>query len=96
MYIRRPLAYRLRSVDTEVVYESSADLRDWVPGKRDVEDIVALPVNLDYGAYAIDVAILNLPGTAPEMPALPPIALAIDGRREDGWYEVSTIDIVID
>jgi hypothetical protein len=94
MYIRRPLSYRLRSDDAEVVFESTADIRDWVPGSRDVEDTVTVPADLAPGVYFLDVAVLNLPGTAPDIPALPPISLAIEGRLDDGWYAVSEMAVL--
>jgi hypothetical protein len=93
MYIRRPLSYRLRNGASQTVFESGADVRDWVPGKRDVEDTVTIPPSLIPGVYSVDVAVLNEPGSAPEI-TLPPIALGMSGRMTDGWYPVSQLTIL--
>jgi len=93
MYIQRPLAYRLRSGVSQAVFESSADVRDWVPGERDVVDTVTVPADLSPGVYSIDAAILNRPGTAPSID-LPPIRLAFSGRMADGWYPVSQLTVL--
>jgi hypothetical protein len=93
MYIRRLLFYRLRNGASQTVFESGADVRDWVPGKRDVEDTVTVPADLAPGVYSVDVAVLNEPGSVPEI-ALPPIALGMAGRMADGWYPVSQLTIL--
>ncbi len=93
MYIRRTLSYRLRGASGEAVFESNADIREWVPGSRDVTEILTLPADIPPGAYAIDVSVRSAPATLPETAPLPPIQLAMEGRRDDGWYEISQITI---
>lgn len=93
MYIRRTLDYRLRGASGEAVFESKADVRNWVPGSRDVTDTLLIPANITPGVYAIDVSIQSAPATQPETAPLPSIQLAIAGRRDDGWYEISQITV---
>ncbi len=85
-----PLAYRLRSANDEVVgqWTSAADLKQWLPGfPHVVEDALPLPKDLPEGRYALDVAILDQQGHAPH------VQLAIEGRRDDGWYSISSLTI---
>jgi hypothetical protein len=93
MYVRRPLAYRLRNAASQAVFESSADVRQWVPGRRDVVDVVTVAAGLAPGSYSVDVAILSPAGNAPDI-TLPPIRLALGGRMSDGWYPVSQVTVL--
>ncbi len=83
-----PLAYRLRSATGAVVarWTSPADLKRWLPGVRQtVEDRIALPPYLADGSYHLDLAILDRAARSPY------VSVAIEGRRPDGWYEISTV-----
>ena len=93
LYVRRTLSYRLRGAGDPVLFESTEDPRDWLPGTWSVGDTFSLPENLAAGTYAIDVAILDRAGTEPATAALPPLQLGIAGRGDDGWYELSEITV---
>lgn len=83
-----PIAYRLRSADDQVLarWTSAAPLRQWLPGVRhEVEDLVTLSEDMPDGLYALDVAILDQDGQVPF------VDLAIEGKRHDRWYPISTI-----
>jgi hypothetical protein len=85
-----PLAYRLRSAEGHVVarWASIAPLRRWLPGvQHEVEDVVTLPEDVPDGSYALDGAILDQAGHAPF------VDLAIEGKRQDRWYSISTVMI---
>ena len=85
-----PLAYRLRSAEDNVVaqWASPAHLRQWLPGiQHELEDVVTLPEDVPDGSYVLDVAILDQGGHAPF------VDLAIEGKRQDRWYPISTIKI---
>ena len=85
-----PLAYRLRSAEDHVVaqWASAAHLRQWLPGiQQEVEDAVILPEDALEGSYVLDIAILDQRGHAPF------VDLAISGKRQDGWYPISTVSI---
>jgi hypothetical protein len=65
---------------------SAAQLRRWFPSvQHGVEDIVVLPEDIPDGSYDLDVAILDQSGRAPF------VDLAIAGKRQDGWYTISTV-----
>jgi hypothetical protein len=84
-----PLAYRLRSTSDDVVaqWTSSADLRTWLPGTHQTEDVVELPTAVEAGTYALDVAILTEDASEAH------VQLAIEGALADGWYAVSEVRI---
>lgn len=85
-----PLAFRLRNASDGVVsqWSSHADLKQWLPGRRyQVEETVRIPDRLSAGVYRLDVAVLHETGT------LPLVDLAIDGKRADGWYDLSAVTV---
>lgn len=92
-YTRRTLAYRLRGDQAAHTWRVDADVRQWLPGSWDRREATAVPDDLPPGRYAIEVAILDRPGTTPATDPLPPLQLGIAGRRDDGWYTLSHIEI---
>jgi len=88
-YLPHQVAFRLRDASGAVVVQkvSGADILDWLPGTHAEADTLTLPVGLVPGAYSLDVAILAPDGSGPA------IDLAIEGRRPDGWYELSVIQV---
>jgi hypothetical protein len=85
--IYRPwrLAYRLRSNADRVVatWRSAANLRNWLPGPHEVEDVVVVPVGVPVATYNLDVAILSEDGKKAHL------ELGIAGKRSDKWYPIS-------
>ncbi|HYE06237.1 MAG TPA: carbohydrate-binding protein [Planctomycetota bacterium] len=83
-----PLAYRLRSGEQVVAqWRSSADVRTWLPGAHSRQDAFAVPATLGAGTYAVDIALLAKDGTRAF------VDLAIAGRRADGWYALSSLQV---
>ena len=82
-----PLAYRLRSDADRVVatWRSVANLRSWLPGTSDVEDVVVVPADIPSARYNLDVAILSEDGKKAN------VELAIAGKRTDKWYPISNV-----
>ena len=67
---------------------SPADLRQWIPAAPHlVDDLLAIPEGTASGVYVLEVAILDEAGRRPY------VSLAIDGKRPDGWYAVSTVEV---
>jgi len=64
-----------------------ADVRKWLPGDAVYEGSVYVDAGLPPGRYAMRVAMLD-PRTGE-----PAIRFAMEGRQEDGWYNVSEIEI---
>ncbi|MFO0775107.1 MAG: DUF4832 domain-containing protein [Nitrospiraceae bacterium] len=90
IYHTWPLAYRLRNAADAVVLQwtSRADLRQWLPNDRQsIEDGVLVPDSVLPGAYTLDVAVLDQAGQSPY------VQLAIEGRRDDGWYAVTSVHV---
>lgn len=92
-YLPRTLVYRLRGESRAVVFTSTADTLDWLPGTFVTRDTIAVPADLPPGTYEIDLALLDRKGTSPDTEALPPLFLGIAGRRSDGWYTVSRLTV---
>jgi hypothetical protein len=82
-----PLAYRLRNSNDQVVsmWISPEDLRRWVPGSYEVEDVATVPNSVAAGNYSLDVAILTEDETTAH------VKLAVQGVRRDGWYPISSV-----
>jgi hypothetical protein len=85
-----PLAYRLRSDADSVVatWRSVANLRSWLPGSHEVEDVVIVPVGIPASTYNLDVAILSEDGKTAH------VELGITGKRPDRWYPISNLKII--
>ncbi|MBD0382108.1 hypothetical protein [Paenibacillus sedimenti] len=64
------------------------DIRQWLPGEREVSDTLPIPANLTPGNYKVNAAILN-PQTGK-----PGIDFANDGRRSDGRYTLGTVKVL--
>lgn len=82
-----PFAIRLRGEDTSEVLLTDADIRRWMPGDVVYDSAVFLPLDMKPGTYYIDVAILD-PRTRE-----PKVMLAIEGLRDDGWYNMGRIEV---
>ncbi|MGZ8394299.1 MAG: DUF4832 domain-containing protein [Nitrospira sp.] len=90
IYHTWPLAYRLRSSSDHVVaqWTSHADVKQWLPGPiPQIEDTLVVPDGIPSGSYSIDVAILSEDGRSAH------VDLAIEGKRTDRWYPVSSVRI---
>jgi len=93
IYLRRTLTYRLRGSNRTVVFESPQDVRTWLPGTWDVIDSFPVPADLPVGDYTVELALLDRPGVNPTTQPLVPIWLGIEGRDDDGWYEISELTV---
>ncbi len=93
IYLARTLAYRLRGDVRTVTLESAEDVREWLPGTATVTDVFTLPGDLPAGFYRLEVAILDRAGEAPATAALPPLRLGIERRGDDGWYDLSEVNV---
>ncbi len=89
IYRSWPLLYRLRAGDGTIaaVWRSRADLRKWLPGPHEEQDVLTIPDDIRPQPYALDVAIQT--GVASRR-----VKLAIAGRLADDWYAVSQVDVM--
>jgi len=92
-YLRRSLTYRLRGASRTAVFTSQQDVRTWLPGSWEVSDTVTVPGDLPPGTYDLELTLLDRAGEAPTTHPLPPLRLGIEGRRDDGWYAISRLEI---
>ncbi|MHB8866119.1 MAG: DUF4832 domain-containing protein [Pirellulaceae bacterium] len=102
------VAYRLSNEEgDEKVFVGTVTVNKWLPGSielftedfftepkdlppgevHDVADTISLPDDLLPGTYAFSIAVVG------EEDLRPVVQLGIQGRSEDGWYPVSTVDI---
>ena len=93
-YHPRDVTIRLRSDEKIAIFNSSAEIRGWLPeAPSEHLEQLELPEELPPGDYAIEVALLARPGEAPETVALPATQLAMEGRLVDGFYPISTVEV---
>jgi hypothetical protein len=92
-YRPRDLAYRLRNASDSVVFSSTADIREWLPGTFSLSEAFVVPESLSPGVYDLEVALLDRAGANPSTTPLAPLFLGIVGRRADGWTSISQITI---
>lgn len=87
LYHEYQLAIELRSKTSVGKMILPVDLRKWLPGDAVYEGSVYLDTTLPAGHYQVRVAILD-PQTGK-----PAIRLGMEGLRDDGWYDVSEIEV---
>lgn len=80
------LALRLRGTDSNTILPTDADIRSWLPGDNLYDDKVFIPITANPGEYELDLAIVD-------KLYQPRVRLAIEGRREDGWYRLGKLTI---
>jgi hypothetical protein len=82
-----PLALRLRNSSHSEIILTEADIRTWLPGDSLFDSSVTLPASIPAGVYSLDLGILDSATKSPK------IKLAIEGRREDGWDPLGSIQV---
>jgi hypothetical protein len=80
------LALAFASAGAQEAVDIPADVRKWLPGDAVVEEDIDVP-RLKAGAYRLRVALLD-PRTRQ-----PAIRLGIEGRGQDGWYDLGSISV---
>lgn len=91
-YMNWPVAVALADDDGQLVPSTitvspNTDIRRWLPGGSDAALPLRIPAALTPGNYTVLIGILD-PRTDE-----PGIQLAIDGRRDDGWYALDSIRV---
>jgi len=71
----------------KIQLQSKADVRDWLPGKHYVLDTFKVP-DPPEGEYEVFLGVLDPHYRTPD------VMLAIDGRRDDGYYYMCKIKVV--
>lgn len=89
-YFAWPLELSLTDAQGAIVSQmrSTIDIREWLPGEREVSGTLPIPTNLAPGNYKVNAAILNPQTGKPE------VDLANDGKRSDGRYTLGTVRVL--
>jgi hypothetical protein len=88
-YIDFHPALALADASGKVVWSTSLSVystRDWLPGDIATDAKVALPESIAAGKYTLLVAVAD-------RDAKRAVRLAIEGRRDDGWYPLGPIEV---
>ncbi len=91
-YLDWPLKFALANANGDIVSSTitgmdGIDIREWLPGRTAETATLTIPQNVSAGNYTLLVSIVD-PDTGQ-----PAIRLAIDQRRNDGWYALDRVVI---
>jgi hypothetical protein len=82
------LAFRLTdSTGSTVLLVTDRSVKGWLPGRTILNETVRLPDTIALGAHSLALAVVD-PKTKE-----PAVCLAIEGRADDGWYPLSTVEV---
>jgi hypothetical protein len=81
------VAIRLKSDKDEAMMLTDANIKSWLPGDNVYDDAVFIPLDLPVGEYNVQIAIVD------KLKHEPRIKLAIEGRLEDGWYQLGKVKV---
>lgn len=81
------VALSLASPDGSAVIRLPGDVRTWLPDDAVIDASVYVPETLAPKRYHVRVALLD-PRTG-----VPAVRLGIEGRKDDGWYELGWISV---
>lgn len=82
------LAVRLLSDNQSIVLPADAKIKEWLPGDNVYDHSLWVPADVSEGTYKLQVAIVD------RMKYEPRVKLAIEGRQDDGWYQLGQIEVV--
>lgn len=69
------------------------NVRTWLPGASNVSTSITIPATLPAGTYTLAIAILDPAPIPPKAANQPAIELAQTGKRPDGRYPLSTLQL---
>jgi hypothetical protein len=82
------LVVQLRSEKNSAMIPIPVDVRKWLPGDAVYDGTVFIPAELESGPYEVRIAMLD-PRTKK-----PAIRFANEGRLEDGWYAMGSLNVL--
>jgi hypothetical protein len=88
-YYDWPVELSLSDSNGNIAYKTTVpiDIRTILPGEKSIDFTMKLPKEINTGTYKLCVAILDPENNKPG------VDLAIEGRRDDGRYELDSISI---
>lgn len=87
IYRDYPLALRFRQGKLAKIVRLKEDIRGWLPGQRWFEEKIKLPAGFKKGEIKVDLAIVDSTNK-------PKVWFAIEGNLVDGWFPLSSVDLV--
>ena len=69
------------------ILPTDANIKDWLPGDNVYDNAVFIPNDLPVGVYDVQLALVD------RWKFEPRVKLAIEGRGDDGWYQLGQIKI---
>lgn len=93
IYREYPVAFRFRNSETTSrAVLANADIREWRPGDFLYDDTIHVP-HIPEGEYLLEIALVTHPLWEEGVDPRPAIKLAIEGRTDEGWYPLGTIQL---
>ena len=86
-YKNFPLAFRLKNGGQSVIIKTRSDIREWMPGDIFIDSDILIPSGVPLGEYEIQTAMLGIGRDEPV------ITFASEGRGEDGWHTLGTVEV---
>jgi Domain of unknown function (DUF4832)/Beta-galactosidase len=87
IYKEYSLAIQLRSSKDSAIIQVPVDVRKWLPGDAVYDGTLYVPETLSEGTYSVRVAMLD-PRTKQ-----PAIRFGVEGRQDDGWYDMGSLTV---
>jgi hypothetical protein len=81
------LSVRLRGGGRDIVLDTKATPREWLPGSHTLTESLELPPDIGKGGYELAVGLLHPHYRKPY------VKLAMAGRDPSGWYPVGRVDV---
>jgi len=81
------LAFRLKSTSNEKIFITDADIKQWLPGDIIYDNSLTIPKDFPHGIYDLQVAIIDKNDKKPK------VNLAIQGRDNEGWYQLGKMEV---
>jgi hypothetical protein len=84
------LALRLKSPEVVMVLPTDVNIKTWLPGDNIYNSSAFIPGDLPAGIYDLQMAIVD------RVHLVPRVKIAVEGREEDGWYQLDQLEIIED
>lgn len=86
IYTKLDLYIKLKGKETEYVFKTEEDIRNWLPGACGGKYTLELPDNLKKGKYILETAIGEN--------GIPAVYWCTNAKFDNGWYELGTTEII--
>lgn len=81
------LAFRLKSDNEVKILLTGENIKEWLPGDIVYNDALFIPRDISPGEYNLQVAVVDKTDMSPK------VKLAIEGRDNEGWYQLGKLKI---